>query len=246
MLQVSKFAVRIKENGKNKILLENVSFSIRAGEIVLLLGPNGAGKSSLANALMGYPEYKTSGEILIGKDHITNADMSKRAQTGLFLAHQNPPEIPGLKLIDFLSIAYQSTHPDSMIDIWSLYDELAKWTLELGLSKNFVDRNLNEGFSGGEKRKSEIIQMFLLKPKFAILDEIDSGVDIDSVKQIYKTLNNFVTDYKVGILIISHNPNILKYIKPNKVLLLKDRTIKRTGGIELATEIIKQGFTEEI
>lgn len=225
MLIIHDLTINIFET--NETVLDKINLSIKPGEIVLLTGPNGSGKSTLAKAILGHPTIKTTGKISIEKIDISKFPTAKRAQTGVFLAHQTPPEIPGVKYVQFLREAYNSQHEaKDRIDVWQTYELIEQNSKPSGLESNLLERDLNSGFSGGERKKSELLQLLTLKPKYAILDEIDSGMDIKSVKITYKLITEMAKTNKTGFLIISHNPNIEKLLKIDKKIEIKDKTVK--------------------
>lgn len=225
---------------QNKQILNNISLSLKKGELIAILGPNGAGKSTLTNIIMGNPKYKIeSGQIKLNNENITNLSPEKKAKKGIFLAFQNPPEITGLPLSNFLRASYNSTK-NKNLSVGEFHKLLDKKMQQLSIDPKFKFRETNHNFSGGEKKKSEILQLLLLEPKFAILDEIDSGLDINSIKIVAQTLNKIKKT--TGIILITHQTKILHHIKPDKILILKSGQITQTGGIELANQIEKHGF----
>lgn len=241
MLKISELKVINNQNNKN--ILQNINLEIASSEIHLLLGPNGAGKSTLGKSLIGWPGLTVNGSIKLDDHEISNLEMFERAKAGLFLAHQNPVEVPGVHLVEFIRTAFNNTHSEEeKIDPWTFKDMFEAVAYRLGMNQNFSERNLNEGFSGGEKRKNEIIQMVLLQPKYAILDEVDSGLDIDSLRSVFELINEFVKESRCGVVLISHNPKILDYIKPDKVHVLRDGEIVESGDMALAEKIIQTGY----
>lgn len=227
-------------------VISNVSLEIKDGEIIVLMGPNGSGKSTLANALMGSSKYKvTNGAIILDEKNITTKPVDQRAKAGLFLSFQHPEEIDGLQVKQFLRSAYDSknnskTHPNAFNEALKQKALILKMPLEL------LERNLNFGFSGGEKKQLETLQMTLLEPKYAILDEIDSGLDVDALRTIANSIKLLQEKQHTGILLITHYARILKYLKPNHVLVMKKGRVVQKGGFELAQKIEQQGYMEEI
>ena len=223
-----------------KKILQGVSLKIKKGEIHAVMGPNGSGKSTLAAAVMGHPGYKiTKGKIkLAGKD-ITSLPVNQRAKLGLFLGFQYPVEVAGVNFASFLRMAVNEKNKNKISPI-SFREELARQAKALALADDMAKRSLNEGFSGGEKKKSEILQLKILKPEFAILDEPDSGLDVDALKYIAKTINDM--DDPPGIVLITHYQRILHYIKPDRVHILVKGKIVKSGGKDLATLIEKEGY----
>lgn len=231
----------IKIDGQS--LVKNASLSLPNGEIHLLMGPNGAGKSSLAKAIMGLPDLTVKGDIKIGKKDIGNFSMEERALAGIYLAYQSPIEVPGVRIIEFLRTTYNMRQKEEdRLDPWAFAEIFESYGNKLGLPQDLPQRNLNEGFSGGEKKKAEILQMLLLEPKYALLDEIDSGLDLDALKVIFSAVQEYSKESNAGILIISHNPNILDYITPDKVHLMIEGEITKTDGPKLVKEIVKKGY----
>jgi len=223
-------------------ILKGINLEIKSGEVNTIMGPNGSGKSTLAYTLMGHPKYKIEkGQILLDGQDITNLSPDKRAKKGLFLSFQYPQEVSGVTLANFLRIALNSLNEKkiSVMDFKKLFDEkVALLNMDQSLSKRY----LNEGFSGGEKKKAEILQLAVLQPKIAILDETDSGTDVDALKTISNGINTVAKQQKMGILLITHYDRILQYIKTDKVHILVDGKIVKTGGPELATHIEEAGY----
>jgi len=224
-------------------ILKGITLSVRSGEIHALMGPNGSGKSTLSYAIMGHPKYRVvRGDILLDGKSILNLPPDKRAKLGLFLAFQNPVEIPGAKFEDFLTLALLKRY-DKSLKHKDVKPFIAKELEVLGLEQNHMERGINEGFSGGEKKRAEILQLKLLKPKIAVLDESDSGLDVDGVKAVAKAISE-VHSEGTGILLITHYARILNYIKPTKVSVMVDGKIVAQGGPELAYEIEERGYEE--
>lgn len=243
MLKAENLSVKLAETGK--IVISNANLTLDEGEISLMMGPNGAGKSTFAKALVGWPGIEVDGRVELNGHVINDHEIDERARLGLFYGHQIPVEVPGVHLVEFIRNAYNSQHPNEIIDPWSFSEMFESVADELGLGSDFSDRNLNEGFSGGEKKKCEVLQMILLRPKYAVLDEIDSGLDIDSLKNIFIAINKFAKENKAGVLVISHNPKILDYLSPDTVHLLIDGKIADSGDIKLAEKILTSGYTQE-
>jgi len=225
-------------------ILKGINLEIKQGEVNTIMGPNGSGKSTLAYTLMGHPKYKIEkGQILIDGEDITQASPDERARKGLFLSFQYPQEVSGVTMSNFLRTALNSLRGEkiSVMDFQKLLTE--KLDL-LKMDHAFGRRYLNEGFSGGEKKKAEILQLAVLQPKIAILDETDSGTDVDALKIISHGINVVAKAQNMGILLITHYDRILQYIKTDKVHVLVDGRIVKTGGPELAQWVEKQGYTE--
>lgn len=226
---------------KDKEILKGINLEINLGEVHALMGPNGAGKSCLASVLMGDPKYKiTEGKIILDGKDITNLGPTEKAKLGLFLSFQYPSEIPGVSLSNFLRTAYNSINKEKL-GVIEFHDFLKEKMEKLGIKTSFSKRYLNQGFSGGEKKRAEILQMSILNPKYSILDECDSGLDVDSLKIIGEGISNIHGKDK-GILIITHYYRILKYLSPDRVSILVNGKIIKTGGKSLALEIEKDGF----
>lgn len=224
-----------------KEILKGVNLRLENGKVYALMGPNGSGKTTLAETLMGNPKYKiTKGKILLNEKNLVSLKPDERAKLGLFLSFQNPVTISGVTVSNFLRQAYNSIHKEklSLLEFRKLLDK--KCSL-LNLNQEFLSRYLNEGFSGGEKKKLEILQLLVLNPKTAILDETDSGLDIDSLKIVSKGISNFMSPEKT-ILIITHHKKILEHVKPDKVFIIIDGEIVSKGGAALIEKIEKKGY----
>lgn len=229
-----------------KPILNGINLTIKSGEIHAVMGPNGSGKSTLAQVLMGSPGYElTNGNILLCGHDITNVPPNERAKKGLFLAFQYPVEVAGVNFAGFLRMALneKSVGKDKISPL-AFRKDLEKKASELAFSDNVATRSLNEGFSGGEKKKSEILQLSILKPKFAILDEPDSGLDVDALKYITKSVLS--QKKNLGLLLITHYQRILNYIKPDHVHILIGGNIVMSGGAQLAKNVEKYGYEKYI
>ncbi len=227
---------------EGKEILRGINLEVKSGEVHALMGPNGSGKTSLSLALMGHPKYKiTKGRILLDGEDITNLETSERAKKGLFLAFQNPIEISGVRLSTLLVTEYNKVGgtSSSALEVIGKIKSLSK---EVGLADSLLNRGIFEGFSGGEKKRVEILQMLLLKPKIAILDEPDSGVDVDGLRTISYFINKLKDEINVGYLIITHYRRILDYVKADKVHVLYRGKIIAEGGMELAKLIDEKGY----
>ncbi|EZQ06871.1 MULTISPECIES: Fe-S cluster assembly ATPase SufC [Acidianus] len=223
-------------------VIKGISFEMNSGEIHALMGPNGSGKTSLSLALMGHPKYKiTKGKILLNDEDITNLETDEKVKHGLFLAFQNPVEIGGVKLSTLLIAEYNRVY-GSNTPIMEAFSNVKGLTKELGVSESLLNRGIFEGFSGGEKKRIEILQMAILKPKFAILDEPDSGVDVDGLKIISDMIKKLRGDLNTGFLVITHYRRILDYINADKVHVLYRGKIVASGSMELAKLIDEKGY----
>ena len=228
-------------------IIKGLNLKINQGEVHALMGPNGAGKSTLSNAIMGHPKHEvTEGQILLDGENITSLSVEERSHKGIFLAFQYPVAIPGVTMANFLRVAVnaklKAQDPDSKGI--SLVEFRKKMKAKMDLLKmdySFGGRYLNEGFSGGEKKRAEVLQLAMLEPKFAILDETDSGLDIDAIRIVSEGVNSLAGD-NLGILVITHYQRLLNYIKPDFVHILFDGRIVETGGPELALKLEEHGY----
>jgi Fe-S cluster assembly ATP-binding protein len=229
--------------GDDDEILRGLDLTVGAGEIHAIMGPNGSGKSTLGAALMGSPEYEvTAGSVCFRGDDVTDWPVDERAKAGMFLAFQYPQEIAGVSVIQFLR---QALSARKGIDLSVLELRLASmdWMKRLGMDSGFVDRYLNEGFSGGEKKRNEIMQMAILEPELAILDETDSGLDIDALRIVAKGIHEVRADRPdMGIVLITHYQRLLDEITPDHVHILVDGRIVASGGMELVTELERNGY----
>ena len=223
-LEIQNLHVRTEE----REILHGVDLTVKKGETHALMGPNGSGKSTLANTLMGNPNYEvTEGRILLGGEDLTEADPDERARLGMFLAMQYPVEVPGVSVTNFLRTAMNAV----------------RGAMErLRMDPTFAERNVNEGFSGGEKKRHEILQLELLRPKFAILDETDSGLDVDALRVVSEGVNRVKENNDTGVLLITHYTRILRYIRPDFVHVFVDGRIAEEGGPELAERLEEEGY----
>src|SRR5437764_10873380 len=236
-LEIQNLHVRTEE----REILHGVDLTLEKGQTHALMGPNGSGKSTLANALMGNPNYEvTEGRILLEGDDITEADPDDRAKAGLFLAFQYPVSIPGVSVANFLRTAINAKREEP-IKVKE-FGEMLKQNVEvLRIDRAFTSRYLNDGFSGGEKKRAEILQMAMLKPEIAIMDETDSGLDIDALKIVSEGVNALAGP-DLGVLVITHYNRILDYIKPDRVHVMIDGRIATSGGPELARDLELRGY----
>ncbi|MBI4174659.1 MAG: Fe-S cluster assembly ATPase SufC [Candidatus Aenigmarchaeota archaeon] len=226
----------------DKEIIKGLNLTVRQGEIHALMGPNGSGKSTLSYAIMGHPKYAiTKGEILFNGQNINELKANERAKLGLFLCFQYPMEVQGVQVANFLRLASNNMHGDSE-QVSEFRARLKENMKALKVSETFASRYLNDGFSGGEKKRGEILQMSVLKPKIAILDEADSGLDIDALKVVAEGVNNSMKSTPLGVLIITHYQRILNFIKPDFVHIVVDGKIVQSGGPELAEKLEDQGY----
>ncbi len=224
-------------------ILKGVDLTVAAGEVHALMGPNGSGKSTLANTILGRPEYEViGGRLLFKGEDITEWPTEVRGKSGIFLAFQYPEEIPGVSVVQFLRQAL-SERKGIELSVLELRLAIMDWMKRLGMDPSFGDRYLNEGFSGGEKKRNEILQMAILEPELAVLDETDSGLDIDALKVVARGVQEVRVDRpELGVLLITHYQRILQYLEPDVVHVLIDGRIVASGGPELAHRLEQEGY----
>jgi len=224
-------------------ILKGVDLAVRPGEVHALMGPNGSGKSTLANTLLAHPEYQvTSGRLVFKGDDVTEWPTEVRGKAGMFLGFQYPEEIPGVSVVQFLRQAL-SARKGIDLSVLELRLAIMDWMKRLDMDPSFGDRYLNEGFSGGEKKRNEILQMAILEPELAVLDETDSGLDIDALKVVAKGVQEVRADRpELGVLLITHYQRILQYLQPHVVHVLVDGRIVDSGGPELAHRLEREGY----
>ncbi len=226
----------------DRTIVEDVSLTLRAGEVHVLMGPNGSGKSTLLNALMGHPKYRiTAGALLFDGEDITELPPEKKAKKGLFLSLQHLPEIAGVTLTNFLHRAYRETNGSAMTPL-EFYTYMKSIAEEVGISSEFLKKHVNSGLSGGEKKQSEMLQLLALRPRFAFLDEIDSGVDVDAMKRVYSIIDRLRKE-EVGFFLVTHHTNILEHVGADAVSIMREGKLVATGGKELVERIAREGFT---
>jgi Fe-S cluster assembly ATP-binding protein len=228
---------------ENTEILKGVSLSVAAGEVHALMGPNGSGKSTLAKTLLASPDYQvTAGRVLLKGEDVTGLPPEERAQRGLFLGFQHPEEFPGVTVLNFLRQAL-SARKGFDVSVLEVRLALMDWMKRLSIDPQFMDRYLNDGFSGGEKKRSEVLQLALLEPDVAVLDETDSGLDIDALKIVADGINEVRQERKqMGVLLITHYQRILRYLTPDVVHIFVDGRIVESGGIELARRLEEEGY----
>ena len=226
---------------EKKIIIRDVNIHLKQGSLHVLMGPNGSGKSTLALALMGYPTYTVSGTILLNGIDITDLAMHKRAQAGLFITFQQPQEIPGVSIATFLKAAYEALHEPISVD--KLQQRAFFYMDLLAMDQALFYRNLHEGFSGGEKKKLELLQLLMFKPKVAILDEIDSGLDVDALAVVAEGIKQAQKENpEMSIVLITHYQRILAHMQPDVVHVLKDGRLIASGDITVAQQIDQLGY----
>ena len=237
-LEIRNLHVRTEE----REILRGVDLVVRHGELHALMGPNGSGKSTLANTIMGHPDYEvTDGEILFDGENITELAAHERAKLGLFLAFQYPVAIPGVSVANFLRLAINAQREEP-IKVKEFGAQLRHAVELLDVEDAFTSRHLNDGFSGGEKKRAEVLQMAMLRPKIAVLDETDSGLDIDALRTVAEGVQKLHDDQHLGVLIITHYQRILDYVRPEFVHIMLDGRIVMNGGNELVERLEKEGY----
>jgi len=240
MLEIKNLHARIAEDGRE--ILKGIDLAVKAGEVHAVMGPNGSGKSTLAYTIAGHPRYNVDGgSIEFDGEDVLAMSVDERARAGLFLAMQYPVEIPGVTVANFLRTAKTAIDGEAP-SIRSWGPELKDAMTALKMDPSFAARNVNEGFSGGEKKRHEIVQLELLKPKFAVLDETDSGLDVDALKIVSEGVNRAHAATGLGVLLITHYTRILRYIKPDFVHVFVDGKVAEEGGAELAERLENEGY----
>lgn len=232
-----------------KEILKGISLSVNPGEVHAIMGPNGSGKSTTASTLAGHPDYEvTGGSVNMNGAQLLELSPDERAQKGLFLAFQYPVEVPGVRVQNFLKLAYEARFADKPEKLFKKALDFRKHlrglAIELDIDVDFLNRGLNEGFSGGEKKQLEILQMALLEPEFAILDETDSGLDIDAIKKVAGGVQKIIKKYNTGVLVITHYKRILEYLKPDFVHVMVKGKIVKSGGEGLVDDLEKSGYKD--
>jgi Fe-S cluster assembly ATP-binding protein len=246
VLEIKNLHVSVATEQGDKQILRGVDLVIRSGETHAIMGPNGSGKSTLAYSIAGHPKYTvTEGEILLDGQNVLEMSVDERARAGLFLAMQYPVEIPGVSVSNFLRTAKTAIDGEApALRTW--IKEVRESMDALRMDKSFTERNVNEGFSGGEKKRHEILQLELLKPKMAVLDETDSGLDVDALKIVSEGVNRAKENTQLGVLLITHYTRILKYIKPDFVHVFVAGKVAEEGGPELAERLEAEGYDKYV
>ena len=244
LLTISDLHAVIAEDGTE--ILKGVNLELGVGEIHAIMGPNGSGKSTLSKVLSGHPAYEvTEGEVTFRGQNLLEMEVDERARSGLFLAFQYPVDIPGVSIANFLRTALQARSPDGEVDIFDFQEDLLEKMALLEMDPSFAERSVNEGFSGGEKKRNEILQMAMLNPVLAVMDETDSGLDIDALKIVSNGVNTLHQKHgEMSILLITHYQRLLNYITPDQVHVMVGGRIVRSGGAELAQQLEQHGYAE--
>lgn len=246
VLEIKNLQVSVVTDTGNKEILRGVDLTIRSGETHAIMGPNGSGKSTLAYSIAGHPKYLiTGGSVTLDGADVLEMTVDERAKAGLFLAMQYPVEVPGVSVSNFLRTAVTAIRGEApKVRTW--VGEVKAAMASLNIDTAFSERNVNEGFSGGEKKRHEILQMELLKPKIAILDETDSGLDVDALRIVSEGVNRVKANSELGVMLITHYTRILRYIKPDFVHVFANGKIVEEGGPELADKLEEKGYAEYI
>jgi len=246
VLEIKDLQVSVVTDAGNKEILRGVDITIKSGETHAIMGPNGSGKSTLAYSIAGHPKYIiTGGSVTLDGADVLEMSVDERAKAGLFLAMQYPVEVPGVSVSNFLRTAVTAIRGEApKVRTW--VGEVKAAMASLNMDTAFSERNVNEGFSGGEKKRHEILQMELLKPKIAILDETDSGLDVDALRIVSEGVNRVKANSELGVMLITHYTRILRYIKPDFVHVFANGKIVEEGGPELADKLEEKGYAEYI
>jgi len=246
VLEIKNLQVSVVTDAGNKEILRGVDLTIKSGETHAIMGPNGSGKSTLAYSIAGHPKYLiTGGSVTLDGTDVLEMSVDERAKAGLFLAMQYPVEVPGVSVSNFLRTAVTAIRGEApKVRTW--VGEVKEAMASLNIDTAFSERNVNEGFSGGEKKRHEILQMELLRPKIAILDETDSGLDVDALRIVSEGVNRVKANSELGVMLITHYTRILRYIKPDFVHVFANGKIVEEGGPELADKLEEKGYAEYI
>jgi len=242
LLKIDNLHASVAEDGTE--ILRGVTLDVGEGEIHAVMGPNGSGKSTLAKVLSGHPGYEvTEGAVLYRGENLLELEVDERARAGVFLAFQYPVDIPGVSIANFLRTAVQAKHPGDEVDIFDFQESLLERMRLLEMDPTFAERSVNDGFSGGEKKRNEILQMAMLEPRLAIMDETDSGLDIDALKVVAAGVNRLHEQRpEMGVVLITHYQRMLDYVTPDHVHVMVGGRIARSGGAELAHELEAKGY----
>ncbi|NIJ11759.1 Fe-S cluster assembly ATP-binding protein [Saccharomonospora amisosensis] len=243
-LEIKDLRADVVTDEGSKEILTGVNLTVRSGETHAIMGPNGSGKSTLSYAIAGHPKYQvTSGEVLLDGENVLDMSVDERARAGLFLAMQYPVEVPGVSMSNFLrsaATAVRGEAPKLRHWVKEVKQEMGK----LDIASEFAERSVNEGFSGGEKKRHEILQLALLKPKIAVLDETDSGLDVDALRVVSEAVNEYKANNEVGVMLITHYTRILRHIQPDFVHVFAGGRIVESGGKELADDLEETGYVK--
>ena len=238
LLKIQDLTVKVKD----KTILRGINLEVGKGETHVLMGPNGAGKSTLGNAVMGNPNYDvTDGSVFFNGEDILEEDAAERAKKGIFLSFQNPIEVPGISLADFIRNSLDCRN-ETKTKVWEFRKELEKQMKILNMDGSYADRDLNLGFSGGEKKKAEILQLLMLKPTLAILDETDSGLDVDAVRTVSAGVREFQKDPDRSLIIITHSTRILEQLHVDRTHIIVDGKLVESGDATLVDRVNREGF----
>ncbi|EHR51491.1 FeS assembly ATPase SufC [Saccharomonospora marina XMU15] len=243
-LEIKDLRADVVTDEGNKEILTGVNLTVRSGETHAIMGPNGSGKSTLSYAIAGHPKYQvTSGEVLLDGENVLDMSVDERARAGLFLAMQYPVEVPGVSMSNFLRSAATAVRGEApKLRHW--VKEVKQEMSKLDIASEFAERSVNEGFSGGEKKRHEILQLALLKPKVAVLDETDSGLDVDALRVVSEAVNEYKANNEVGVMLITHYTRILRHIQPDFVHVFAGGRIVESGGKELADDLEETGYVK--
>jgi Fe-S cluster assembly ATP-binding protein len=246
VLEIKNLQVSVITEAGNKEILRGVDLTVKSGETHAIMGPNGSGKSTLAYSIAGHPKYLiTGGSVTLDGNDVLEMSVDERAKAGLFLAMQYPVEVPGVSVSNFLRTAVTAIRGEApKVRTW--VGEVKEAMASLNIDTAFSERNVNEGFSGGEKKRHEILQMELLRPRIAILDETDSGLDVDALRIVSEGVNRVKANSDLGVMLITHYTRILRYIKPDFVHVFANGKIVEAGGPELADKLEEQGYAAYI
>jgi Fe-S cluster assembly ATP-binding protein len=241
-LQITDLHASIAVDGGTKEILSGVDLTVASGETHAIMGPNGSGKSTLAYAIAGHPKYEiTAGSVTLDGQDVLAMSVDERARAGLFLAMQYPVEVPGVSMANFLRSAATAVRGEApKLRTW--VKEVKGAMADLDIQPEFAERSVNEGFSGGEKKRHEVLQLSLLKPRFAVLDETDSGLDVDALRVVSEGVNRYRASGDVGVLLITHYTRILQHIRPDRVHVFAGGRVVESGGPELADELERNGY----